>query len=171
MTKYRFSHGKYRLCSAWVGISAFDSFQPKVWSSWGGNTETLSELWIGLLRFYTEEFQFDEHVICIRQHEKLTRFQKLWNGKRIAIEGAYIWRPFDVEDVLKSSTPLGLEMDVVWEACTWNEISDVDNTVGNPYAVSWSLSCILDHNKHIAVLQSNLVPTYSAVTNFSILQN
>ena len=24
--------------------------------------------------------------------------------------------------------------------------------VGNPYTVSWSLSCILDHNKHIAVL-------------------
>ena len=33
----------------------------------------------------------DEHVVCIRQHETLTRFEKLWNGKCIAIEGKLLF--------------------------------------------------------------------------------
>ncbi|XP_044055274.1 terminal uridylyltransferase 4 isoform X2 [Siniperca chuatsi] len=55
------------------------------------NTETVGELWLGLLRFYTEEFDFKEHVISIRQRKRLTTFEKQWTSKCIAIED-----PFDL---------------------------------------------------------------------------
>ncbi|XP_067133897.1 terminal uridylyltransferase 4-like [Centruroides vittatus] len=61
-----------------------------VWPQSKKNTETLGELWLGLLRFYTEKFRVNELVICIRQKAPLTRFEKLWNTKSIAIED-----PFD----------------------------------------------------------------------------
>ncbi|XP_072580056.1 terminal uridylyltransferase 4 isoform X11 [Vulpes vulpes] len=59
--------------------------------SLGKNTETLGELWLGLLRFYTEEFDFKEYVISIRQKKLLTTFEKQWTSKCIAIED-----PFDL---------------------------------------------------------------------------
>ncbi|KAI4883886.1 hypothetical protein NFI96_025619 [Prochilodus magdalenae] len=55
------------------------------------NRETVGELWLGLLRFYTEEFDFKEHVISIRQRKRLTTFEKQWTSKCIAIED-----PFDL---------------------------------------------------------------------------
>ncbi|XP_061883934.1 terminal uridylyltransferase 4 [Entelurus aequoreus] len=55
------------------------------------NTESVGELWLGLLRFYTEEFDFKEHVISIRQTKRLTTFEKQWTSKCIAIED-----PFDL---------------------------------------------------------------------------
>uniref|UniRef100_A0AAY4DIK9 RNA uridylyltransferase n=1 Tax=Denticeps clupeoides TaxID=299321 RepID=A0AAY4DIK9_9TELE len=55
------------------------------------NKESVGELWLGLLRFYTEEFDFKEHVISIRQHKRLTTFEKQWTSKCIAIED-----PFDL---------------------------------------------------------------------------
>ncbi|XP_062573267.1 terminal uridylyltransferase 4-like isoform X2 [Saccostrea cucullata] len=64
---------------------------PNLWSHYGKNNASVSELWTGLFRFYTEEFKMEECVVCIRQHEMLTRFEKLWNGKCIAIED-----PFDL---------------------------------------------------------------------------
>lgn len=57
--------------------------------SLGKNTESLGELWLGLLRFYTEEFDFKEYVISIRQKKLLTTFEKQWTSKCIAIEGTY----------------------------------------------------------------------------------
>lgn len=57
------------------------------WPQVGKNTETVGELWLGLLRFYTEEFDFREHVVCIRQHVRLTTFNKQWTSKYIVIEG------------------------------------------------------------------------------------
>lgn len=42
---------------------------------------------MGLLRFYTEEFDFKEYVISIRQKKLLTTFEKQWTSKCIAIEG------------------------------------------------------------------------------------
>lgn len=44
---------------------------------------------MGLLRFYTEEFDFKEYVISIRQKKLLTTFEKQWTSKCIAIEGNY----------------------------------------------------------------------------------
>lgn len=64
---------------------------PSRWQHYGKNTETVGELWLGLLRFYTEDFDFREHVVCIRQHARLTTFNKQWTSKYIAIED-----PFDL---------------------------------------------------------------------------
>uniref|UniRef100_A0A3P8VCS6 CCHC-type domain-containing protein n=1 Tax=Cynoglossus semilaevis TaxID=244447 RepID=A0A3P8VCS6_CYNSE len=64
---------------------------PSRWSEYGGNTESVGELWLGLLRFYTEDFDFREHVICIRQRARLTTFNKQWTSKYIVIED-----PFDL---------------------------------------------------------------------------
>lgn len=62
--------------------------QHQVVSEQQPNTESVGELWLGLLRFYTEEFDFKEHVISIRQKKRLTTFEKQWTSKCIAIEGA-----------------------------------------------------------------------------------
>ena len=62
-------------------------FQPKLWDGYGKNNESVSDLWIGLLNFYSHEFNFNDFVISIRQKEPLTKFERLWNGKCIAIEG------------------------------------------------------------------------------------
>lgn len=66
------------------------SFQAEVWSDFGKNKESIGELWLGLLRFYTEEFDFKEHVICIRRKSLLTTFKKQWTSKYIVIEGISI---------------------------------------------------------------------------------
>ncbi|XP_053910083.1 terminal uridylyltransferase 7 isoform X6 [Cuculus canorus] len=62
-----------------------------VWPEYGKNTESVGQLWLGLLRFYTEEFDFKEHVICIRRKNLLTTFKKQWTSKYIVIED-----PFDL---------------------------------------------------------------------------
>ncbi|XP_063175682.1 terminal uridylyltransferase 7 isoform X2 [Chroicocephalus ridibundus] len=62
-----------------------------VWPDCGKNTESVGQLWLGLLRFYTEEFDFKEHVICIRRKSLLTTFKKQWTSKYIVIED-----PFDL---------------------------------------------------------------------------
>ncbi|KFV78621.1 Terminal uridylyltransferase 7, partial [Struthio camelus australis] len=62
-----------------------------VWPECGKNTESVGQLWLGLLRFYTEEFDFKEHVICIRRRNLLTTFKKQWTSKYIVIED-----PFDL---------------------------------------------------------------------------
>ncbi|XP_067424618.1 terminal uridylyltransferase 7 isoform X2 [Emydura macquarii macquarii] len=64
---------------------------PACWPDYGTNTESIGELWLGLLRFYTEEFDFKEHVICIRRKNLLTTFKKQWTSKYIVIED-----PFDL---------------------------------------------------------------------------
>uniref|UniRef100_A0A3B5ASF6 CCHC-type domain-containing protein n=1 Tax=Stegastes partitus TaxID=144197 RepID=A0A3B5ASF6_9TELE len=56
------------------------------WPQHGNNTESVGELWLGLLRFYTEDFDFREHVICVRQQARLTTFNKQWTSKYIVIE-------------------------------------------------------------------------------------
>ncbi|XP_066471809.1 terminal uridylyltransferase 7 [Tiliqua scincoides] len=64
---------------------------PEFWPDFGKNNESIGELWLGLLRFYTEEFDFKEHVICIRRRSLLTTFKKQWTSKYIVIED-----PFDL---------------------------------------------------------------------------
>ncbi|XP_048360537.1 terminal uridylyltransferase 7 isoform X2 [Sphaerodactylus townsendi] len=64
---------------------------PAFWPDFGKNNESIGELWLGLLRFYTEEFDFKEHVICIRRQNLLTTFKKQWTSKYIVIED-----PFDL---------------------------------------------------------------------------
>ncbi|KAM5329958.1 terminal uridylyltransferase 7 isoform 1-T3 [Glossophaga mutica] len=64
---------------------------PTCWPEYGKNTESVGQLWLGLLRFYTEEFDFKEHVISIRRKSMLTTFKKQWTSKYIVIED-----PFDL---------------------------------------------------------------------------
>ncbi|KAI1900101.1 hypothetical protein AGOR_G00046560 [Albula goreensis] len=64
---------------------------PRRWPQYGMNTESVGQLWLGLLRFYTEEFDFREHVVCIRRKQPLTTFKKQWTSKYIVIED-----PFDL---------------------------------------------------------------------------
>ncbi|XP_036117330.1 terminal uridylyltransferase 7 [Molossus molossus] len=64
---------------------------PSFWPEYGKNTESVGQLWLGLLRFYTEEFDFKEHVISIRRKSLLTTFKKQWTSKYIVIED-----PFDL---------------------------------------------------------------------------
>ncbi|XP_069817868.1 terminal uridylyltransferase 7 [Dendropsophus ebraccatus] len=63
----------------------------KYWPEYGKNKESVGELWLGLLRFYTEDFDFKEHVISIRKKSLLTTFKKQWTSKYIVIED-----PFDL---------------------------------------------------------------------------
>nr|XP_046241304.1 terminal uridylyltransferase 7 isoform X2 [Scatophagus argus] len=80
------------LVDGW-NVYFFDDLKalPSRWPQYGKNTETVGELWLGLLRFYTEDFDFREHVVCIRQHDRLTTFNKQWTSKYIVIED-----PFDL---------------------------------------------------------------------------
>ncbi|XP_012887228.1 PREDICTED: terminal uridylyltransferase 7 isoform X1 [Dipodomys ordii] len=64
---------------------------PNYWPEYGKNTESVGQLWLGLLRFYTEDFDFKEHVISIRRKSLLTTFKKQWTSKYIVIED-----PFDL---------------------------------------------------------------------------
>ncbi|XP_066460192.1 terminal uridylyltransferase 7 [Eleutherodactylus coqui] len=63
----------------------------KYWPEYGKNKESVGELWLGLLRFYTEDFDFKEHVISIRKLSLVTTFKKQWTSKYIVIED-----PFDL---------------------------------------------------------------------------
>ncbi|KAF1389433.1 hypothetical protein PFLUV_G00073370 [Perca fluviatilis] len=80
------------LVEGW-NVYFFDDLKslPSCWPHYGKNTETVGELWLGLLRFYTEDFDFREHVVCIRLHGCLTTFNKQWTSKYIVIED-----PFDL---------------------------------------------------------------------------
>uniref|UniRef100_A0A803Y339 CCHC-type domain-containing protein n=1 Tax=Meleagris gallopavo TaxID=9103 RepID=A0A803Y339_MELGA len=75
-----------RMVDGWNAFF-FDDMEELRLPSLGKNTESLGELWLGLLRFYTEEFDFKEYVISIRQKKLLTTFEKQWTSKCIAIEG------------------------------------------------------------------------------------
>lgn len=63
----------------------------KEWKDYGKNTDTVGQLWVNMLRYYTETFNWKDHVVTIRQLAPLTRLQKLWNSRCIAIED-----PFDL---------------------------------------------------------------------------
>nr|XP_048303596.1 terminal uridylyltransferase 7 isoform X2 [Myodes glareolus] len=80
------------LVDGW-NIYFFDQIDelPTCWPEYGKNTESVGQLWLGLLRFYTEEFDFKEHVISIRRKGLLTTFKKQWTSKYIVIED-----PFDL---------------------------------------------------------------------------
>lgn len=89
---YLDSHMPEILVDGW-NVYFFDKLDelPKYWPDYGKNKESPGELWLGLLRFYTEDFDFKEHVISIRRKSLLTTFKKQWTSKYIVIED-----PFDL---------------------------------------------------------------------------
>ncbi|CAF4417344.1 unnamed protein product, partial [Adineta steineri] len=46
-------------------------------------------LWIEFLRFYTEQFNYEEHIVTIRQIEPLLKHEKGWFRQTIAIEDPF----------------------------------------------------------------------------------
>lgn len=61
------------------------------------NQVSLGQLWLELLKFYTLDFALEEYVICVRIQDVLTRENKNWPKRRIAIEGEimyFIWGIF-----------------------------------------------------------------------------
>nr|XP_045624823.1 uncharacterized protein LOC123774531 [Procambarus clarkii] len=62
-----------------------------VWKDHGKNKESVGHLWVSMLCYYTETFNWKENVVTIRQFAPLTRLQKLWNSRCIVIED-----PFDL---------------------------------------------------------------------------
>lgn len=59
------------------------------------NQVSLGQLWLELLKFYTLDFALEEYVICVRIQDILTRENKNWPKRRIAIEGEmiyFVWR-------------------------------------------------------------------------------
>lgn len=64
-----------------------NQFQRTIWDS--KNTLSTGALWLEFLRYYTEKFNYDEHVVCIRQKEPLFRREKGWLRKTIAIEDPF----------------------------------------------------------------------------------
>ncbi|KAL1764889.1 terminal uridylyltransferase 7 isoform X5 [Sigmodon hispidus] len=59
------------------------------WPEYGENKESVGQLWLGLLKFYTEEFDFKEHIISVRRKHLLTTSQKKWASKFIVIEDPF----------------------------------------------------------------------------------
>ena len=55
------------------------------------------QLWTGFLGFYASNFDDKMCVVSVRQREVLTKFEKLWNSSRLAIED-----PFDLSHNLSS---------------------------------------------------------------------
>ncbi|UYV71907.1 ZCCHC11 [Cordylochernes scorpioides] len=55
-----------------------------VWPEGGKNTSSIGRLLIEMLKFYTEEFDFDNYIVTIRQHEPLKKAQ---SSKGMVIEG------------------------------------------------------------------------------------
>ena len=51
------------------------------------NTQTVGRLWLDLLRFYSVTFDINQHVISLRQASLLSRQEKKWASKKLAIEG------------------------------------------------------------------------------------
>ncbi|GLG93566.1 Poly(A) RNA polymerase gld-2 homolog A [Gryllus bimaculatus] len=61
------------------------------WPEYGKNGKSVGELWIEFLCYYTEIYNYKEYVISIRRKRPMSKFEKLWNSKSMAIED-----PFDV---------------------------------------------------------------------------
>lgn len=71
--------------NAWF-FSDLESLHEK-WPYTAANKESVSELFVGFLKYFGETFKFEESVICTRRLRPMTRLEKMWTGKRLAIEG------------------------------------------------------------------------------------
>ncbi|KAL1764752.1 terminal uridylyltransferase 7 isoform X2, partial [Sigmodon hispidus] len=63
--------------------------EPTYWPEYGENKESVGQLWLGLLKFYAEEFDFKEHIFSIRRKHLLTTSQKKWTSKFIMIKDPF----------------------------------------------------------------------------------
>jgi terminal uridylyltransferase len=61
----------------------------KIWPHFQKNTQSVGELWLGFLCYYTEKFDWNVHVVCIRDNNYLLRKTKNWTKHRMAIEDPF----------------------------------------------------------------------------------
>ncbi|CAF3709399.1 unnamed protein product [Rotaria socialis] len=62
----------------------------QVWNGYGLNKLSSGTLWIEFLRYYTEQFDYKNNVVTIRQYEPLPRLEKGWFRQTIAIEDPFL---------------------------------------------------------------------------------
>ncbi|UJR24938.1 hypothetical protein I4U23_006302 [Adineta vaga] len=78
----------YKKCAEWNVYFYEDLLKIKqLWKN--ENTLSTGALWIEFLRFYTEQFNYEEHVVTIRQFEPLFKHEKGWFRQTIAIEDPF----------------------------------------------------------------------------------
>ncbi|CAD5111628.1 DgyrCDS921 [Dimorphilus gyrociliatus] len=77
-------------CNTYFFDNIKDIIEGRVWNC-NRNTKSAGELWLDMLKFYTEKFDFSNTVISIRQKKSLSTLKKLWTGCAMAIED-----PFDL---------------------------------------------------------------------------
>ncbi|WAR24855.1 TUT7-like protein [Mya arenaria] len=57
---------------------------------WTSNNElSVGALWRDMILFYGLHFDLSEHIICVRSSKLLTRMEKKWKSKRVAIEDPF----------------------------------------------------------------------------------
>jgi hypothetical protein len=61
----------------------------QVWPEGGRNQQTLGELLINFFRYYTEDFDLERHVVCVRRPGPLSKDSKGWAGKAMAVEDPF----------------------------------------------------------------------------------
>ncbi|CAF1267106.1 unnamed protein product [Adineta steineri] len=78
----------YRKCSIW-NVYFYDNLV-KLNNLWKNeNKLSVGALWIEFLRFYTEQFNYDEHIVTIRQKIPLLKYEKGWFRQTISIEDPF----------------------------------------------------------------------------------
>ncbi|XP_075218747.1 uncharacterized protein LOC142323247 [Lycorma delicatula] len=80
----------------------------KVWNGFRKNIKTAGQLWIEMLRFYTEEFDFVHNVISIRTSRLVTKENKNFNTMNIAIED-----PFNSSHNLGSALSMSMNIHIL----------------------------------------------------------
>ncbi|CAF1021216.1 unnamed protein product [Adineta ricciae] len=81
-------NGIYKKCAEW-NVYFYEDLT-KIKNLWKNeNTLTTGALWIEFLRYYTEQFNYEEHVVTIRQLEPLFKHEKGWFRQTIAIEDPF----------------------------------------------------------------------------------
>ena len=77
------------LVEGWNAWFCSDPEELAQWPGAGKNTDTVAQLWIGFLDFYSGTLDDRVMVVAVRQREPLTKFEKMWNSRCIAIEDPF----------------------------------------------------------------------------------
>ena len=57
----------------------------QAWTS--RNNQSAGTLWRDLILFYGLNFDLNEHIVCVRSDTVISRVEKKWKSRRIAVEG------------------------------------------------------------------------------------
>ena len=67
----------------------FPSSIPQVWPLLGTNKQSTGELLLGFFKYYSEVFEWTTKVVTIRAPLELTKVEKEWDNKPMAVEGVF----------------------------------------------------------------------------------